>query len=95
MGQGTNCRQPSIYIGGHEIKAVDNFKYLGSIISSNLSLASELNNRTAKAAVVVPKIQKRVWPTCSLTINTKMKVYTECVLSTLLYSSEARPTYVA
>ena len=34
---------PSIFIGDYTLKAVEDFSYLGSIISSNLSLDTELN----------------------------------------------------
>lgn len=35
------------------------------------------------------RLSKRVWENKKLTINTKVKVYHSCVLSTLLYGSEA------
>ena len=41
------------------------------------------------------KLHKRVWPNNNLTVNTKMRVYRACVLSTLLYSSETWTTYAA
>ena len=94
MGQGTDS-WPIVYIGSQELNVVDKFQYLGSIISSNLSLESEINHRTAKAAAVMSKLHKRVWSNKNLTENTKMKVYRACVLSTLLYSSEAWVTYAA
>ena len=34
---------PSIYIDGSNLSVADNFKYLGSTISSNLSLNVEIN----------------------------------------------------
>ena len=39
------------------------------------------------------RLAKRVWDNTMLTINTKMKVYQACVLSTLLYASEAWTLY--
>ena len=39
---------PSIYIDGSNLSVVDNFKYLGSTISSNLSLDVEINARIGK-----------------------------------------------
>ena len=38
-------------------------------------------------------LSKRVWENKKLTLNTKMKVYQACILSTLLYGSETWPTY--
>ncbi|XP_063590370.1 uncharacterized protein LOC134767242 [Penaeus indicus] len=39
------------------------------------------------------RLTKRVWDNTMLTINTKMRVYQACVLSTLLYGSEAWTLY--
>ena len=94
MGQGTDS-PPSIHIGSHKLNAVDRFQYLGSTISSNLSLEPEINSRIAKASAVMSKLHKRVWSNNNLTVNTKMRVYRACVLSTLLHSSETWTTYAA
>ena len=94
MAQGTDS-PPSIHIGDYPLNLVSQFKYLGSTISSNLSLEPEISARIAKAAGVMSKLQKRVWSNNNLTDNTKVQVYRACVLSTLLYSSEAWTTYAA
>ena len=39
------------------------------------------------------RLNQRVWNNSSLTVKTKLLVYQACVLSTLLYSSEAWTTY--
>ena len=49
---------PSIYIDGSSLSVVDNFIYLGSIISSNLSLDVEINARIGKTATVMTKLKK-------------------------------------
>ena len=74
-------------------RVVDEFVYLGSTISSNLSLDTELNARIGKASTAMARLATRVWDNSMLTTNTKMKVYQACVLSTLLYSSETRTLY--
>ena len=51
---------PSICIDGSNLSVVDNFKYLGSTISSNLSLDVEINARIGKATTVMAKLNKRV-----------------------------------
>ena len=94
MGQGTDS-PPHIHIGSHELSTVNRFQYLGSTISSDLSLEQEINSRIAKASGIMSKLHKRVWSNKNLTVNTKMQVYRACVLSTLLYSSEAWTTYSA
>ena len=55
MGQGSDSL-PSVYLGSQELDVVDRFQHLGSIISSNISLEPEINNRIAKAAAVMSKL---------------------------------------
>ena len=88
MGQDVS-EVPHITIEDHALGVTDTFTYLGSKISSNLSLDAKLNARIGKAASTMAKLSKRVWENKKLTINTKVKVYNACVLSTLLYGSEA------
>ena len=52
---------PSVYIDGSNLSVVDNFKYLRSTISSNLSLNVEINAHIGKAAPVMAKLNKMVW----------------------------------
>ena len=92
MAQGTD-HPPTITIDGHELKAVDDFTYLGSTISSSLTLEAEISSRIAKAAAVMSKLHQRLWNNPSLTVKTKLRVCQACVLSTLLYSSEAWTPY--
>ena len=82
-----------MFIGDYILKAVEDFSYLGSIISSNLSLDTELNKRIGQAAAVLALLRKRIWGNTMLTISSKMKVYQACVLSKLLYSSKTSTPY--
>ena len=75
------------------LEVADHFTYLSSIISSNLSLDSEIDERIAKAASVMARLSKRVWSNNQLTSNTNLQVYQGYVLSTLLYGSESWTTY--
>ena len=70
-----------------------NFKYLGSTISSNLSLDVEINARIGKAATVMARLNKRVWQNISLTMKTRPKVYQACVTSILLCGCETWTPY--
>ena len=87
MAQDTEI-SPSIYIDGSNLSVVDNFKYLGSTISRNLSLDVEINACIGKAATIMAKLNKRVWQNISQTINIRLKVYQACVTSIHLYGSE-------
>ena len=84
---------PSITINNQLLEVADHFTYLGSIISSNLSLDCKIDKHIAKAASVMARLSKRVWSNNQLTSNTKLQVYQACILSTLLYGSESWTTY--
>ena len=84
---------PSISIGDYILEVVGDFTYLGSTISRNLSLDAKLNTQIIKAVAAMACLAKRVWENSMLTINTKMKVYQACMLSILLYGSEAWTLY--
>ena len=84
---------PSIAISGEVLEVTDQFTYLGSTVTSNLSMDTELSKRIAKAAAVMSQLNQKVWNNNMLSQNTKLKVYQACVLSTLLYGSESWTTY--
>lgn len=92
MGQDVSTT-PNITIDDHTLEAVDKFTYLSSTISNNLSLDAEINMRIGKAASAMARLAKRVWDNPKLTLNTKMKVYQACVLSTLLYGNKTWALY--
>ena len=85
---------PSISIRDYILEVVEDFTYLGSTISSNLSLDAILNMQIGKAVTAMACLEKRVWENSMLPINSKMKVYQACLLSTLLYGSEAWTLYL-
>ena len=88
MGQGTDS-PPCIKIAEYKLEAVDDFTYLGSTISNSLCLDKELDRRLGKAATTMSRLNKRAWTNNKLTEHTKVQIYTACVVSTLLYGSEA------
>ena len=92
MAQGTD-NQPKISVDNYELEAVNQFTYLGSTISSNISLDAEIDKRIGKAATTLARLTSRVWENPKLTIKTKIAVYNACVVSTLLYGSETWTTY--
>ena len=91
MAQGIDG-QPHISLSNHALDVVHDFVYLGTTISDSLSLESELNKRIGKAATTMARLKKRVWTNSKITTNTKIQVYSACVVSTLLYASEAWAT---
>ena len=92
MAQGTD-NQPKNSVDNYELEAVNQFSYLGSTISSNISLDAEIDKRIGKAATTLARLTSRVWENPKLTIKTKIAVYNACVVSTLLYGSETWTTY--
>jgi len=94
MCQGTAIPS-SIHIQDHQLEVVNQFTYLGSTATNNLSLDVELDRRIGKAASTLSKLSKKVWENNQLTSNTKIAVYKACVVSTLLYGSESWTTYTS
>ena len=93
MGQNVPS-PPSISINNEVLGVTNHFTYLWSTVTSNLSLDTEIDKQIAKAAAVLSKLSKRVWKNNQLTLNTKLKDYQACVLSTLLYGSASWTTYI-
>ncbi|XP_076035317.1 uncharacterized protein LOC143021601 [Oratosquilla oratoria] len=87
MGQDVN-NTPSISSSDLTLEVIEDFTYLGSTNSSNLS---DLNKRIGKAATAIARLSMRVWDNHILTLNTKMQ--DTCLLSTLLYGSETWTLY--
>ena len=52
---------PCIKIDDHTLEVVDEFVYLGSTISTNMNLDTEINKRIEKTAATLSKLTKRVW----------------------------------
>ena len=66
---------PSINSNNKVLEVTDHFTYLGSTVTSNLSLNTEIDKCIAKAAAVLSKLSKRViiWNNNKLILNTKFK----------------------
>ena len=92
LGQDT-MELPAFIIDDYEHDVVEQFTYLGSTITNNLSLDTEIDKRIGKASTTLARLQSRVWTNPKLTVKTKMAVYNACVVSTLMYGSETWTTY--
>ncbi|KAI8484505.1 hypothetical protein Bbelb_377760 [Branchiostoma belcheri] len=86
-------RPPCIKIGEKPLKAVHQFTYLGSTITSDAKIDKEVDNRLAKANRAFGRLHSRVWKSKHLKKDTKVSVYKAVVLTTLLYGSESWVTY--
>ena len=74
----------SISIKGTEVKAVEDFKYVRSVISSDGSLDREINARICKASQDLGCLQLHVLNQHSMQQSIKLKVYKAIVLTSLL-----------
>ncbi|XP_062841273.1 uncharacterized protein LOC134300780 [Trichomycterus rosablanca] len=88
----TACR-PSISIKGTELKTVEEFRYLGSVISSDGSLDKEINARICKASQALGRLRVRVLNQHNIRQSTKLKLYKSVVLTSLLYGCETWTLY--
>jgi hypothetical protein len=68
-------------------EVVNGFQYLGSWISVDSRVTSEVKKRIQKAAVRFLYL-KNVWTNASVSLRTKVHIFKAIVLSTLLYGSE-------
>ena len=79
---------PAIAIEGKKLNAVEDFKYLGSIISNSASIDAEINARIAKATSAFARLTKRLWRNKDIRLSTKVSVYKAAVITSLLYGCE-------
>ena len=84
---------PCINIDGSESKNVDQFKYLGSIMSSDGTLSKETESRISKASQSLGRLRSRVMDNRNIKLSTKLKVYKAVVLTSLLYGCETWTLY--
>ena len=63
-----------ITINNYELEVVEQFKYLGSTITSKLSLDRELDRRIGMAASTLARLGTRVWKNPPLSIKTTVTV---------------------
>ena len=85
--------QPAIFIDDVELKVVDSFKYLGSMISNDGSLDKEIASRISKASQALGRLRNRLLNHHNVTLDTKLKVCRAVVLSSLLYGCETWTVY--
>ena len=85
--------QPDIVCEGQILRSVDQFKYLGSILSAKCDLTNEVHRRVAMASASFGKLTSRVFKNRDLTVTTRVAVYRAVCLSILLYGAEAWVPY--
>ena len=79
--------EPKITVNDARLDVVDTL-YLGSPVSRDSSLDTEIYSRISKASIVFEKLEKRVWVDHDIIIKSKINVYRTCVSMVPLYSAE-------
>ena len=77
-------------VGDKPAEIVEEFTYLGSILSNDGSVLKDLMHRIAKASAVVGR-QSTLWRKPSISRRTKMRIYNASVGPVLLFGAETWP----
>ena len=82
---------PDIQLEGETIETVEEFCYLGSILTPNEGPEADVRAKIRKARGVITSTKKSLWNRHEISIKTKMNVYKATVQSILLYACETWP----
>ena len=78
-----------ITIRGEVLKVVSQFKYLGSMFTSDGMLDTEITHRVASASGAFARLQQaKIWSSKALSLSTKLQFLQTIVMTVLLYSGE-------
>lgn len=78
-----------IYLNNTILEQVNEFRYLGSIISSDANDTSDIKARIETASNSYNKLRNSVWKRKEISVKTKMQLYRSIILPTLLYGCES------
>jgi len=84
----TDEEKRPLVVGDDFIEGVEQFPYLGSLISDDGRVSVEVERRIANASKAFGALREAVFKNSNLSIETKRFVYRACVLSVLLYGGE-------
>lgn len=85
--------QLQFHINNHPLKVVEQFAYLGCIISPSNSIDPEIQSRLNLASSAFGKLLDRVFLNNNQKISRKSAVYHAIAITTLLYGPEAWTPY--
>ena len=78
----------TVNLENESLEEVDNFTYLGSVVSKNGGTEEDINERLKKARASYGMLNK-VWRSASINTKTKVRIFNAVVKSVLLYGSES------
>lgn len=84
---------PIFSISGAPLKVVQQFSYLGSILTPSCQIDDDVQARINQASYAFGRLRSRVFESNHLRTPTKVAVYRAVCVSTLLYGSEAWVAY--
>jgi len=84
---GSGHEAAPITVSGEVVEAVNSFVYLGSTISSGSNSHSEVMHHIGLASSVIDRLS-RIWSQQHLSLTTKCRLYSSCILAVLLYACE-------
>ena len=87
MKVGAGDSTTPVKVGSQPVHEVEQFTYLGSLISRNGDAEADVNNRIGKAAAVFRRMNN-IWRTSTINTQLKIRLYNAVVLPTALYASE-------
>ncbi|VDO73851.1 unnamed protein product [Schistosoma margrebowiei] len=91
--QDWSASTPELRIGSEVVERVDNFTYLGSLISPNGLVCDEISARIRKARLAFANL-RHLWRRRDIRLSIKGRVYCAAVRSVLIYGSETWPSRV-
>ena len=77
----------NLNIHGEVVESVDSFIYLGSEINSSGYCTPDIKRRIRIASSTMSQLD-RVWKQSRLSLDTKLRIYNSCIVSTALYGAE-------
>ncbi|KAI8496360.1 hypothetical protein Bbelb_256590 [Branchiostoma belcheri] len=89
MEVGDRADQPRLTISVYntQVETVDQFTYLGSVLSNSGEVEPDISCRLGKAAAVFRRM-RTIWATSAIDLDTKLRLYNSIVLPTAIYASE-------
>ena len=94
MVVGDMAETESITAGGKQVEVVEEFCYLGSMISRKGDSERDIKTRIGKANAIFGRLNN-IWKSKTLNTKIKIRLYESLVMSTLLYAAETWPMTVA
>jgi len=91
---GNQYHEPQISVNGQTLQATETLTYLSITLSCNANIDAEINNRISKASSTFGRLREKVWERRGISLETKLKVYSAVVHTTLPYGSETWTAYI-